>query len=193
MRRAITTIGVTAASLLLVVNFRARDAGPSIEVLAALDEPIVIVTTTLAPTTSSTAPTTTTTNPFADSKWYATTTTRAMPPPRETGSTTTTTQAPLPTSPAARTFTGPSIETQFGDLQLQIVVAGDVIEDVIPIELPHRYHTSRSISKWAWKFCRNRTLEAQGSDFLIVSGATVTWRAYVESLDAAMEIAGLVP
>ena len=172
-RRIVTTIGLFAVAAVLVFNFRIRD--PFLEEAAV---ETVAVVTTVAPTT------TTEVDPDAP-------TTTAVPIYPILPTRSTTTLAPLPTSPDARAVNGPEIETRFGPMQVQIIVAGGVIEEVIALELPQETRTSRMLSRVLWPVFRDGTVEAQSADIDFTSSATVTWEAYIESLEAAMEIAGL--
>jgi uncharacterized protein with FMN-binding domain len=172
-RRVVTTIGLSAVAAVLVFNFRIRDPFPSLE---AAD---------VVPVVETAAPTTTTVDPDAP-------TTTAAPNYPVLPTTTTTTQAPLPTSPGAKAVNGPEVETRFGPMQVQIIVADGVIEDLIALELPDATSTSRLISRIYWRLFRTGTLETQSTDIDFGSGATVTAEAYVESLESAMELAGLL-
>lgn len=172
MRRIFITLGVSLAAFLLVFNFRARDPLPPLDAFAPLDQ--VPVVTTLPESTTST-----------------TMSARAMALAQATSTTTTTTQAPLTTSPGAVAFDGPKVETRFGPMQVQIVVSDGVIEDVVPIKLPNATRTSRQITRRLWPLYRSRTIEEQSADIDFRSGATVTYDAYIESLEEAMELAGL--
>ena len=170
MRRIFTTLGVSLAAVLLVFNFRARDPLPPLDAFAPVD-PMPVVTTVPESTTSTTM------------------SARAMALAQRT--TTTTTQAPLPTSPGAVAFDGPKVDTRFGPMQVQIIVADGVIEDVVPLYLPNATRTSRQITRRMWPLYRTKTIDGQSADIDFRSGATVTYDAYIESLEEALELAGL--
>ncbi|HEU5300638.1 MAG TPA: hypothetical protein VLD62_06260 [Acidimicrobiia bacterium] len=200
MRKAIHTVALSIAAIVLVLNFETRAPLPSFADVGDFDGGGALGggTTTVPRTTTTGAPPTTTSSvpeEWLDARIYATTTTRVtIPPPTPGRTTTTTTEAPRPTTAGARTFTGPEVDTRFGPIQIQIVVSDDgIIEDVIPLLVPAEYRTSLTMSAWSLRFCERRTIEAQSSKFQKVSGATVTWRGYVESLEGAMDVAGLLP
>jgi uncharacterized protein with FMN-binding domain len=172
-RRIVTTIGLSAVAAVLVFNFRIRDPFPPLE---AAD---------VVPAIATTVPTATTVDPDAP-------TTTAAPNYPILPTTTTTTQAPLPTSPGAKAINAPEVETRFGPMQVQIIVADGVIEDIIALELPDATSTSRLISRIYWRIFRTGSLESQDVGIDLTSGATVTREAYVESLESAMELAGLL-
>lgn len=172
MRRAMTTLGLVVAAAVLIFNFRARDPAPSFDASVPVD-PAPVVTAAPESTTSTTM------------------SARAMALAAATSTTTTTTQAPLPTSPGAASFVGSEIDTRFGPMQVQIIVADGVIEDVVPLALPGETRTSRSLTRILWPLYREWTIETQSSDIDFTSSATVTWEAYIESLEVAMENAGL--
>lgn len=172
-RRTVTTIGLSLVAVVLILNFRIRDPFPSLDIVDA------------APVVTTVAPTTTVADPDAPA-------TNAAPNYPILPTTTSTTQAPLPTSPGAIAVNGPEVDTQFGPMQVQIIVNDGVIEDIISLELPSATSTSRLISRIYWKLFRTQTLETQSLDIDFGSGATVTWEAYVESVESAMEIAGMM-
>lgn len=175
MRRFVTTVGLVIVAITLVANFRLRDPVAELEALVELDDPPAVVTPTTSP--PSTPPTTLSA--------------RALALMAATSTTTTTTLAPLPTTPGAVSFIGPEIDTRFGPMQVEIVVSGGVIEDVIWIKQPGETRTSRMLTRILWPVYRDWTIERQNADVDFTSSATVTWEAYIESLEGAIEAAGL--
>ena len=132
-------------------------------------KPTVLATTASAP-------------PPAD---VPTTTTSAPPPSTETVAPRTTTT----TLPAARAITGQDIGTQFGDVQVQAVLRGQQLIDVRSIRLPFSHARSRTISDYAAPRLRAEALRAQSANVDLISGATYTSEAYIQSLQSALDVA----
>lgn len=172
MRRLLSTLGLGITAALLIFNFRARDPAPPPEALIVI-EPAPVVTTVPESTTTTTM------------------SARAMALAAATSTTTTTTIPPLETSTGATPFEGARVDTRFGPLQVDIIVADGVIEDVVAVSLPGATRTSRVITRVVFPLYRDWTIDQQSADIDFTSGATVTWEAYVESLEVAIDNAGL--
>ena len=89
------------------------------------------------------------------------------------------------------TVTGSSTDTRWGPVQVQITVANGEITDVTVVEYPTGNGKDRQINARAIPLLVQETLDAQSADIDMVSGATVTSDGYVESLQAALDEAGL--
>ena len=89
------------------------------------------------------------------------------------------------------TFTGTSVSTRFGDVQVSVTIAGGRITDVTALHLTDADGRSISISNRAAPILRDEVLSAQSSAVSMVSGATYTSRAYLTSVQAALDEAGL--
>ena len=94
-------------------------------------------------------------------------------------------------STASGTYTGSDVQTRFGDVQVQVVVANGAITDVVALALTDDENRSRQISARAAPILRTEVLAAQSSQVQMVSGATYTSEAYLTSLQAALDQAGL--
>ena len=121
--------------------------------------------------------------------------------PRATHGATATRHAPAPAAtpdpPATAggcrrraTVDGPVVSTRFGPVQVEIVVADGRISDVVALQLPTGRHSGQ-ISAYAAPILRQEALQAQSASIDIVSGATYTSDAYAQSLQAALDKAGL--
>ncbi len=119
-----------------------------------------------------------------------------------TGSGSTTAQAPgqtpAPTkstgngsnTAAAATIDGPVVDTRYGAVQVEIVVAGGQLKDVVALQLPTGRHSGQ-ISTAVAPILRQEALQAKSAAIDTVSGATYTSDAYAQSLQAALDQAGL--
>jgi uncharacterized protein with FMN-binding domain len=89
------------------------------------------------------------------------------------------------------TVTGPSTDTRWGPVQVQITVANGEVTDVTVVEYPTGNGRDRQINAVALPILVRETLDAQSADIDMVSGATVTSEGYLGSLQAALDKAGL--
>jgi uncharacterized protein with FMN-binding domain len=85
------------------------------------------------------------------------------------------------------TFTGSLISTRYGDVQVQVTTAGGAISDVTALALPDRDGHSVRISQAAEPLLREEALTAQSAQIDLLSGATYTSDAYVQSLQSALD------
>lgn len=101
------------------------------------------------------------------------------------------TAAASPSSGVDGTWTGSSVTTRFGAVQVAITVAGGRITDVAALHLTDQDRRSVSISNRAAPILRQEVLAAQSADVQAVSGATYTSDGYLTSLQSAIDQAGL--
>ncbi|MBX7443042.1 MULTISPECIES: FMN-binding protein [unclassified Arthrobacter] len=94
-------------------------------------------------------------------------------------------------SSASGTYTGTAVQTRFGAVQVQITVSNGKITEVTPLQLTDTDGRSIQISNRAAPLLRTKVLAAQSANVQTVSGATVTSRAYLTSLQAAIDAANL--
>jgi uncharacterized protein with FMN-binding domain len=98
--------------------------------------------------------------------------------------------APKPTgtqAPRNVTADGPVINTQYGPVQVRIVLTGGHLTDVSAIQLPNDSSHSQQISSYARPLLRQEALAAGSAHIDIVSGATYTSTGYAQSLQAAID------
>ena len=95
------------------------------------------------------------------------------------------------TAGTSGSFTGSSASTRFGDVQVAITVENGTITDVTALRLTDADGRSVSISNRAAPILRQEVLDAQSASVQTVSGATYTSRAYLTSLQSAIDQAGL--
>ena len=94
-------------------------------------------------------------------------------------------------SASAVTVTGSSADTRWGPVQVQLTVHGGTITDVTVVDYPTGNGRDRQINARAIPVLVRETLDAQSADIDMVSGATITSEGYLESLQAALDRAGL--
>jgi uncharacterized protein with FMN-binding domain len=94
-------------------------------------------------------------------------------------------------SKAAKTYTGSTAGTRWGDVQVTITVANGRITDVQVPVYPNGNGRDQEINAFALPQLTQETLQAQSADIQTVSGATVTSDGYLQSLQSALDAAGL--
>jgi uncharacterized protein with FMN-binding domain len=94
-------------------------------------------------------------------------------------------------APGNGTFTGSTIRTIYGDVQVRVTIAGQKIADVQATLLPQDRARSARISQYSAPILRTEAIQAQSATIDIVSGATYTSIAYSRSLDSALKQAHL--
>ncbi len=167
MRRALPAIGLTLMGTALVLRF--QTVAPS-DVAASGPVGTTAGTTTSPSTTTSAA-----TDPAAATTDTGTT---------DTGTTDTGTSDG---SLVDGTYVGDSVGTQFGDVQVQIEVQDGQITAVEGLAYPWSDHHSQEINSWAIPQYTSEVVTAQSSDIDAMSGATITWQAFVLSVESAIE------
>jgi uncharacterized protein with FMN-binding domain len=111
---------------------------------------------------------------------------------------TATTPAPAQTSTGGTTssgksgtFTGDTVNTEFGPVQVKITVKAGKLTDVTPLQLTTDGGRSVQISNYAAPILRSEVLAAQSAKVSSVGGATYTSQGYLSSLQSALDKAGL--
>lgn len=100
---------------------------------------------------------------------------------------------PVRRTPAdGRTFAGSVAHLRWGDLQVVVTVTGGRITDVAAPVHPSGNHRDLEINAAALPRLRAAALAAQSADIDTVSGATFTSGGYRESLQSALDAAGLL-
>jgi hypothetical protein len=94
-------------------------------------------------------------------------------------------------SAPSRTVTGDVADTRWGPVQVQLTVARDKITNVSVVEYPNNNPRDQEINVQALPILVQETLSAQNAHIDMVSGATVTSDGYLQSLQSALDKAGL--
>jgi uncharacterized protein with FMN-binding domain len=89
------------------------------------------------------------------------------------------------------TFAGSSVSTRYGTVQVRIVVVSGKITDVVPVHLTDQGGRSVQLSNQAAPILRSEVIKAQSAKVNGVSGATYTSVAYLASVQAAIDKAGI--
>ena len=98
--------------------------------------------------------------------------------------------APVASGPADGTYDGSVVNTRFGTVQVQAVISGGKITDVIAVKLTDADRKSIQISQQVAPMVRSEVLTAQSAKVANISGGTYTTQAYLQSLQSALDAAG---
>ena len=91
----------------------------------------------------------------------------------------------------SRTVTGPTSSTPYGPVQVRITVSGSHVTDVEALQTPSDASYSRQVAAYAVPILRQEALSAQSARIDAVSGATWTSQGYADSLQGALDRAGI--
>lgn len=121
-------------------------------------------------------------------------TTTSATAPSTSGNATSSSDSDAPASTAttaAQSYTGTSVDTRWGPVQVQIAVADGKITSATAVVYPQNNHRDLEINAEAVPILQQETVAAQNADIDMVSGATVTSEGYVQSLQSAIDQANL--
>jgi uncharacterized protein with FMN-binding domain len=92
---------------------------------------------------------------------------------------------------ATKTVTGAVASTQWGPVQVQLTISGKTITKVTVVQYPNGNSLDAQINSQALPILMQETTSAQNANIDMVSGATVTSTGYLQSLQSALDQAGL--
>jgi uncharacterized protein with FMN-binding domain len=169
MRRAILTIGGTAAGLAALLSFKTHTS------VADVADPGV------APSVSASAAASPTPSAAASTKPKATASSKASPAMKSTAG------AGSGGSMTTRTITGAAETTMYGPMQVKVTLEGTKITNVVVVQQTNDGQESQQIDSFAIPKLTAETLTAQSARIDAVSGATFTSSGYIGSLQNALD------
>ncbi|MFG1807744.1 FMN-binding protein [Streptomyces sp. NPDC049040] len=92
---------------------------------------------------------------------------------------------------ATRTVQGDTVQTRYGPVQLRITLHAGVITAVSVVQVPDGNPRDREIAGFAVPQLTHEALAAQSAQIDTVSGATYTSQGYIQSLQSALDKAGV--
>lgn len=103
------------------------------------------------------------------------------------------TPTPSATAPSSssKTYTGPTADTRWGPVQVEITVAGGKLTEVSVLQYPNGNGRDQEINSYALPILIQDTISAQSAKIDMISGATVTSDGYLRSLQGALDEAHL--
>jgi uncharacterized protein with FMN-binding domain len=87
--------------------------------------------------------------------------------------------------------TGSIANTQWGPVQVQLTVNDGSITKVAVVQYPNGNSRDAEINSYALPILIRETVNAQSASIDMVSGATITSTGYAQSLQSALDQAGL--
>ena len=124
------------------------------------------------------------------------TTSSGSAPPRDTGSASSSSSSGSSSSSSGSsgsttTVTGAAAQTRYGPVQVQLEVSGSTITNVSVLQYPNSDGRDIQINQYALPQLIQQTLDQQDGSVSMISGATYTSTGYSQSLQSALDQAGL--
>lgn len=94
-------------------------------------------------------------------------------------------------SSSSSTVTGDVAQTRWGPVQVELTVKAGSVTEVRVLQYPTGNSTDEQINSYALPVLIQETLDSQSASIDMVSGATVTSVGYQQSLQSALDQAGL--
>lgn len=83
-------------------------------------------------------------------------------------------------------YTGSIADAYYGNVQVRATISGGKITDVRFLQYPNTHSTSVYINQQAMPYLQQEAIKAQNSNVNIISGATYTSQAFIQSLSNAL-------
>ena len=84
------------------------------------------------------------------------------------------------------TYTGDTADAFYGNIQVRATISNGALTDVTFLQYPNDRRTSIDINTQAMPMLRSEAITAQSGTVDIVSGATQSSRAFIQSLSSAL-------
>lgn len=84
------------------------------------------------------------------------------------------------------TYTGSVADAYYGNIQVQAVISGGRLSDVIFLQYPSDRNRSIAINTQAMPYLKSEAIQAQSANVDIISGASDSSSAFVQSLGDAL-------
>ena len=173
-----SAIGMTGTSSSASASSSSSTAGSSTKPVATKSTKQVATNTAAATKPSATQ--------SATAQPSASTSASASPSPSASATKTT---APVTSTVKDGTFTGPSVNVNYGDVQVKITVVNGRITDAVAVKAPKGKNDR--YTNMAVPILKQQTLQAQSANIQGASGASYTRYGWFKSLQGALADAGL--
>ena len=87
------------------------------------------------------------------------------------------------------TYTGPKVDAQWGLVQVQAVIQNGKLTNVRFLQYPNDRRTSVRINSQVMPWLQTEAVQAQNANVDLITGATLTSEAFVQSLQGALNSA----
>ena len=84
------------------------------------------------------------------------------------------------------TYTGSVEDAYYGNVQVAVTVTGGKITKVKVLQYPDSHSTSVAINQQALPYLQQEVMQSQNANVQLISGATYTSQAYIQSLTNAL-------
>jgi uncharacterized protein with FMN-binding domain len=182
MRRAILTLGSTAAGLAALLSFKTHSTAAAVADPGS--SPAASAASAAGPPSASVA---SPTKAKAKAKAKPRASAAASPAKAKASASAGTGSG---SSMATRTITGAVESTMYGPMQVKVTLAGTRITNVAVVQETNDGQESQQIDSFAIPKLTAETLAAQSARIDTVSGATTTSTGYIGSLQSALDQAG---
>jgi len=91
----------------------------------------------------------------------------------------------------SKTVTGDAADTRYGPVQVQVTVTNGKVVSATAVEYPMNDPRDAQINSYAIPYLNQETVQAGGSKIDMISGATYTSVGYIQSLQSALNKAGV--
>lgn len=177
MKRIVYALLATLSGLVLMFSYRT-----SLEVVTPSSEPAAASTTTSTSGGTGTSSSGSSSSGSSSSSSSSDSSASGSASGSTSGSTTQTS-----TGLQDGTYTGDSVNTRYGPVQVQLTVSGGQITDVQVVDYPNSNGRDRQINERAIPQLVSETVQAQSGQVHMVSGATYTSTGYATSLQSALD------
>jgi uncharacterized protein with FMN-binding domain len=99
----------------------------------------------------------------------------------------TATKTPQKGQYADGTYTGDTFDAFYGNIQVQVVISGGKLTDVRFLQYPSDRRTSIEINTQAMPMLRQEAIQAQSANVQVISGASDSSSAFIQSLGSALQ------
>ncbi len=175
MRRAIVAGTATVSGVILLLGLKPHSGG----VLGASQN--FTIGSPGAPAPSSTTP----------GSGAASSGRPASPGRSPTSAPSTPTASPKPGNSGTKQVTGDAVDTPYGPVQLRVVFNGKRITSISVLRYPTGTSRDEQINSYALPQLNQETMTAQSANIDVISGATFTSEGYQQSLQSAIDKAGI--
>lgn len=84
------------------------------------------------------------------------------------------------------TYTGSVADAYYGNIQVQAIISGGKLSDVVFLQYPNDRNRSIAINTQAMPYLKSEAIQAQSANVNIISGASDSSSAFVQSLGDAL-------
>jgi uncharacterized protein with FMN-binding domain len=84
------------------------------------------------------------------------------------------------------TYQGSVENAYYGNVQVSAVISGGKITNVKILQYPNSHSTSVAINQQAMPYLQQETIQSQSSNIQLISGATFSSQAFIQSLSNAL-------